>query len=154
MFVRVMTGAGARAIGKELEREGVIRSALQFVVWTRVLDAEERLQAGEYRLHPGMAPPAIVWLIKNGRVAAPGLTIPEGYNLMQIAETLSVRGLANKEEFLALANASANVLDEQDVFQPPNNSLEGYLFPDTYRIAPGTQAVDILRLMLDRTRAK
>jgi UPF0755 protein len=154
VFVRVETGTRARAIGEVLRSEGLVRSPLQFVIWARALGAEGQLQAGEYRLHPGMTPPTIVWWMKTGRVASPGVTIPEGYSLVQIADALAARGLVEREEFLALAHDAPAVLGEDSVFVPPTSSLEGYLYPDTYRIAPGTPPAAILRLMAARTAAK
>jgi UPF0755 protein len=154
VFVRVETGTGARAIGGLLRSEGLIRSPLQFVIWARALGAEGQLQAGEYRLHAGMTPPAIVWQMKTGRVASPGVTIPEGYNLEQIADALAAAGLVEKEAFLALARDASTVLGEDSVLAPPTYSLEGYLYPDTYRIAPGTTPAAILHLMTDRMVAK
>lgn len=153
-YVRVAAGAGARTIGKTLTEEGIIRSATQFVVWTRVLRAEGQLQAGEYKLHAGMMPAQVVWRIKTGQVASMGITIPEGYSLAQIAEVLAVADLVDKEEFLAVvSDATALYAEWEDPcspVRPPTGSLEGYLFPDTYRIAPGTSPSAIARLMVNR----
>jgi UPF0755 protein len=150
VYVRVAAGAGARTIGKTLAQEGIIRSGFHFVLWTKVLGAEGQLQAGEYKLHPGMTPLGVVWRIKNGRVASPGVTIPEGLDVRQIAAVLATAGLADEAEFLTLAHDAATVLEGSGLPLPPTNSLEGYLFPDTYRIAPGTPVGDILRLMVRR----
>jgi cell division protein YceG involved in septum cleavage len=65
VYVRVAAGAGARTIGKTLAQEGIIRSGFHFVLWTKVLGAEGQLQAGEYKLHPGMTPLGVVWRIKK-----------------------------------------------------------------------------------------
>jgi UPF0755 protein len=151
VLFRVTTGSGARVIGRQLQEQGIIRSARVFGLWVRLFGAQGSLKAGEYRLHPGLFPYQIVLDIKQGRVATSGVTIPEGYRLTQIADTLAAVGLVDREEFLALAQNSAAVLPEGSVFNPPNGSLEGYLFPDTYRIAHGTPVIDIIRLMLKRT---
>lgn len=152
--VRVTTGSSTRAIARQLAAQGVVRSAEHFLLWVRLLSADGRLQAGDYLLSPGMTPPAIVAVIRDGRVAGKGVTIPEGYTVAQIADLLERLKLAEREKFLAAAADPALVLGEDSPFEIPNPSLEGYLFPDTYRIAPGTPEVDILRLMVRRTAEK
>lgn len=154
VYVRVETGSGARKIGRDLVEQGVLRSADVFALWTRLLGAQGRLQAGEYKVRPGMTPPVIVWQMKKGRVASAGITIPEGFNLTQIAETLANARLVDKDEFLTLARHATSLLAGDTRFAPPTASLEGYLFPDTYRIAPGTPVAEILHIMLNRTAEK
>jgi UPF0755 protein len=153
VYVRVTAGAGARTIGNELAQKRLVRSGFHFVLWTKILGAEGRLQAGEYMLHPGMTPFDIVRRIKDGQVASPGITIPEGFDLRQISAALATAGLVDENQFLAAANDAASVLEGTGLAVPPNNSLEGYLFPDTYRIAPGTPVQDILRTMVVRMNA-
>lgn len=150
ILFRVTTGSGARVIGRQLQEQGLIRSATVFNLWVRLFGAQGGLKAGEYRLHPGLFPHRIVLDIKQGKTATSGITIPEGYRLTQIADTLAGAGLVDREDFLALAHDSSVVLPENSVFDPPTKSLEGYLFPDTYRIAHGMPAIDILRMMLKR----
>ncbi len=149
--VRVVTGSGTRTIGRELERLHVIRSAECFVVWARLLGAEGRLQAGVYALSPSLPPPIVVLHLKQGQGAQQGVTIPEGFDLAQIAAALTDAGLADGAAFLTLAGDPQAVLADMDLsFPVPGASLEGYLFPDTYRIAPGTATRTILRTMVAR----
>ncbi|NLN19923.1 MAG: endolytic transglycosylase MltG [Firmicutes bacterium] len=154
VYVRVTAGAGARTIGRDLAQKRLVRSEFHFILWTRILGAEGKLQAGEYKLHPGMTPFEIVSRLKDGRVASRGITIPEGFDLRQISAVLAAAGLVEEDEFLAAANDAAGVLEGTGRAVPPNNSLEGYLFPDTYRIAPGTPVREILRMMVNRMYEK
>ncbi len=148
--VRVASGAGTRAIARQLEQENVIRSADQFVVWARLLGAEGKLQAGFYSLPPSWSPPFIVLHIKNGSVANQGIIIPEGYNLQQIADALAQADLVDKESFMAMATDPKSLPELELDYPLPGPTLEGYLFPDTYKIAPGTPVHTILRMMLLR----
>ena len=105
---------------------------------------DRRILAGEYALHAGMRPTEILRELHNGHVVLYPVTIPEGYTVAQIADLLEQKGLVDKAKFLWLAHDRDFIRTlELDVA-----GLEGYLFPNTYRIARHTKTKDIISTMV------
>jgi UPF0755 protein len=144
--VRIPQGASAGAIGRILARDDVIRSSLGFRFLARITGKGSRLKPGAYRLNSSMSPVEALTKIANGDVSARWVTFPEGFTVKQIADRLAAEGLANEDRFLELALYGGSSFTTG--FRHPGNSLEGYLFPDTYLIAPGTTEEAIIREML------
>jgi UPF0755 protein len=127
--VRIAKGASLRYVAHKLKERGLIRSETAFRLiarrsWTKV-------RQGEYRFQPPINPLRILDKLVKGQVEAYWVTVPEGFTLQQIASLLAERQLATKNDFLTAASA-ASQLDTE--FPKPTGSLEGYLFPDTYRL--------------------
>lgn len=144
-LVRVQPGMSARQIGQKLERMGIIRSASAFEWIVRFKGWSSRLQPGSYEFSPSMPPQEVARLIAEGKVATSWVTIPEGYTLRQIAQLMEQKGIAPAEEFLRLAT------QEGDTFRasfPLPKNLEGYLFPNTYRLPQGTGARSAIQAMV------
>jgi len=146
-FVNVAPGSSAAAIGRELEATGVVRSryAFDLVRWLR----RSTLEAGVYRFdHP--APVTEVYArIARGDVFTLALTVPEGANIFDIATRVEQAGLGTRQNFLDAAVSQTNLVADLD---PGAKTLEGYLFPDTYRFAPTVSAVQMVTAMVRRFR--
>jgi len=134
-LIRVAPGMTARQIGQKLQQQGIVRQAWAFEWVVRLKGWSGRLQPGTYELRPSMSPSQIARLIAEGRVATSWVTIPEGFTVRQIAQLLQERGIADREEFLRLATQEGDTFLAS--FPLPKN-LEGYLFPNTYRLPRGT----------------
>ena len=138
-FVEVAPGSSAARIGQQLEAAGIVRSRYAFDLlrwWKR-----GTLRAGEYRFdHP--APVTEVYArIARGDVFTKAVTIPEGANIFDIAARLEQAGFGTRQDFLDAAVKQAGLVADLD---PGAKSLEGYLFPDTYRFRPqGTAGADL-----------
>ena len=147
-LVDVTPGSSAVAIGRKLEAAGVVRSryAFDLVRWLR----RGRLRAGMYQFdHP--APVTEVYArIARGDVATIAVTVPEGANIFDIAARVEQAGFCMHQEFLAAAASQVWLIADLD---PGARSLEGYLFPDTYRFPPRTNAVQMVTVMVRRFRA-
>lgn len=143
----VEPGETAADIAQKLQQAGLITDADLFRMLVRYYDLANRLEAGEYELSPAMTMIEIAETLRHGRLREMTITIPEGWRLEQIAEYLEERGIASKAEFLDLASRD---WPEFTFLQgrPAGASLEGYLFPDTYRIGPSYGAREIISLML------
>lgn len=146
-FVNVAPGSSAAAIGRKLEAAGVVRSryAFDLVRWLR----HGTLQAGVYRFdHP--APVTEVYArIARGDVFTLTLTVPEGANVFDIAARVEQAGLGTRQNFLAAVVSQTGLVADID---PRAASLEGYLFPDTYRFSPTATAAQIAAAMVRRFR--
>lgn len=113
-YFEVEIGQSTYAIGRQLEKEGFIRSAFAFFLTSKIEDRGV-LQAGSYKLSPSMGTGEIVDKIRKGKVDAFSVTIPEGYRVLQIAKVLQEKGQVDVTKFIAAATGT-----------------EGTLFPDTY----------------------
>lgn len=147
-LVNVTPGSSVMAIGRKLETAGVVRSRYAFDVlrWVR----RGRLQAGVYEFnHP--APVTEVYArIARGDVVTVSLTVPEGANVFDIAARVAQAGLGTRQEFMDAAASQTRLIADLD---PGATSLEGYLFPDTYRFPPTATAVQMVTAMVKRFRA-
>lgn len=146
-LVVIPAHSSVNQIGRTLENNGVIRSRYAFLVVARV--QRGTLKAGVYRFdHP--APMLTVYeRLRAGDVYTIALTIPEGYNIFDIAAAVQRAGLATQDAFLAAETQDTALIRD---LSPNATSLEGYLFPDTYKLAPNLTPKQILGEMVDHFR--
>jgi UPF0755 protein len=146
-FVDIQRGTSRSGIANLLENEGVIRNHLAFEVYAR-LHGRQPLQAGEYLFDRPLTPRDVFWTIARGRVYVHTVTVPEGWTMFDIAGALEREGLCRREEFLAAAHDASLVRD----IAPNAQSLEGFLFPETYEFTKHTTAEQIAAAMIARFR--
>ncbi len=147
-LVMVEEGTTVRDLGRRLEDLGVIRSALLFELWLRARGDAGRIQAGTYRLTGDRPLPAIIDMLVEGETALVEVTVPEGLRMEQIAGIVARSLGADSAAFVAAATDST-LADSLGVSAP---TLEGYLFPETYRVDPSTTAREMARIMADQFR--
>ena len=141
-------GATFREVARILEREGLVRSSTAFTLFARISGLDRAVRSGPYALRPGTAWSEILRHLTQGRVLTETLTIPEGFRLTQMAPRIGeVTGL---EPDSVLHRITADSVAER--WEVPGPGLEGYLFPDTYRIARGAPLGTVLRVMVERYR--
>jgi len=133
VLFEVPSGAGLARVAADLEEAGLVRDARAFTWLARLRGEGGRLHAGEYALSPVDSSREILATLVAGRVKTWEVVLPEGLRARQVAARLEEAGLADAEAFLELAldPASAEALG---VAGP---TLEGYLFPETYRLPRG-----------------
>jgi UPF0755 protein len=141
----VRDGDTLAAVATRLERAGVIRSALLFRLRARGAGRDRHLQPGEYRFAAPLGTPELLELLASGG-AHPEVTIPEGFTVRDVAALLARDGYGSAESFLCVA-ADPEFLLAAGV---PGPQLEGFLFPDTYRLTPVMSPSEILGLMVRR----
>lgn len=146
-FVQFNRGEGTPAMGRALEDAGVIRYRWQFWL-ARVLNLRATLQAGEYRFTKPASVLEVFSRIARGDVYFFDVTIPEGSNMFDIARLLEAEGAMTAQDFLDAAADPAPIRD----LDPHAPSLEGYLFPATYRLSHSTSAADLCRMMTAQFR--
>ena len=147
-FVEVLPGSSTMRIARQLEEAGIIRSQYAFYA-ERWLQQHGTLKAGDYKFdHP--APVSEVYdRIRRGDTYAIAVTIPEGSNMFDIAARLEQAGFGPAASFINVARQESGLLSDID---PQAKTLEGYLFPDTYKIGPKEQMPQIAALMVKRFR--
>jgi UPF0755 protein len=149
-FVEITPGTGASAIATRMEKAGIIRSRYGFDLLR--LRKGGTLKAGEYRFdHPAPISEVYARLVQ-GDVYTQALTIPEGYNIFDIAAAVETAGFGKRDDFLAAERRYTELIAD---LLPPGahpDSLEGYLFPDTYRFSRHATPLQILTAMVRRFR--
>ena len=143
--VEIPEGYGTNAIGELLEEKGVIASALKFKLYNRLSGNGVVLNAGTYTLSPSMDLPAIFEKLSSYDVDTMSFTIPEGLTLEQTAMRLADQGLGYYETFMgAIEEGNYNYAWLE------NNSLEGYLLPNTYMVPQGYNEEQIIDFLLEQ----
>ena len=148
VLVNIPPGRSAHQIGEILARKHLVRSPLSFVFASRIDGLSGRMHAGHYELSPAMPPRQIAAQMALGETAQGVVTVPEGYTVRQIAHLLAGHHLADEAQFLALAQTGGRTFHVQG-WTPPDENLEGYLFPDTYTVPKGSGPRDVIQLMLE-----
>ena len=148
--VHVRPGMSFAQILVLLEKSALIRNPRLFHLQARLRGGAKSIQAGVYELKASMPPREIYRRLSEGRVARRTFTIPEGYNVREIARTIRLAGLADEAEILGLSR-DTSFLKELDI---PAASIEGYPFPDTYHFPVGASAKKILGVMVRTMRKK
>lgn len=151
--LEITAGTAAGTIGTKLEEKGLIRSDRAWKIYTYWLQYKEEknidYKAGKYQLSPTEKLPEIAATIRKGEVELVDFTIPEGWKIEQMAAHFESRGFFPAEEFIA---ATKQIPRHKYSWLPENiPHLEGFLYPDTYKIARERQTPEeIINVMLDR----
>ena len=149
----VQPGWGSTKISQELKKEGLISSSFvfQFYVWQQGI--KSKLQDGEYFLANNLSIKEIAQILSRGAGVTKEITLTfiEGWNNQEIADYLAQKGIAENKNFFAVVQKKADFWDEYDFLsdKPGDLDLEGYLFPDTYRVYHDASLTDIVKKMLD-----
>jgi UPF0755 protein len=147
--ILVTSGSSTRRIGEQLAAAGLIRGPQALVVAALVRGAAGRLRHGEYGLTPAQSALEIVDVLARGEGIRHRVTIPEGYTVRQIADGFGAAGLVDRERFIELALRRARSFGHPVLANLPVDSLEGYLFPDTYALPRGLGEAAVLKHLLD-----
>jgi UPF0755 protein len=147
-FVVIARGATSYEIARQLEREGVVSHWAWFLSYMKTVKRYHHLQAGEYRFDVPVSIPQVAHKLIRGLIFYHEITIPEGYSLFDISELLELNGFATPEAFWSAA-AQVELISDM---APGLKNLEGFLFPDTYRLSRGTTPDEIIRQMVERFR--
>ena len=146
-FIDIAPGSSTTRIAQQLESAGIIRSQFAFDLWRWI--RKGKLKAGEYRFdHP--TPLTDVYdRIARGDVYTVTVTVPEGASIFEVAARLEQAGIATRKEFLEQQAKLAGLVAD---FDPKAKTLEGYLFPDTYRFPRKTTPAQVAAAMVRRFR--
>ncbi len=140
-------GTSTSAMAAELAESGVVRYPWQFML-ARILHPSALLQAGEYQFSHSDTTWNVFSRIQRGDVFFYELTVPEGSNLFDIAASLKQFDFLKTDDFLRAARDPALIHD----LAPQAPTLEGYLFPSTYRLTRRTTARELCQMMTDLFR--
>ena len=147
-FILLRPGWSSRHIAQALQRDGIIRSATAFLM-VHYVKGQGSLKAGEYKFEDPANALQVRERVLRGDVFARTVVVPEGFNIYDIAAVVEQAGLGTAADFLAVAKNDLHLLRDID---PQAQSLEGYLFPDTYQFTRIDTAQDIAAAMVHRFR--
>lgn len=150
----VQSGETLKAVADRLKAQGLVSSPWMFELFAKLSDQAARVQAGQFRLKPGMSFSDLMNALANATAQDVEVTIPEGYSAAQIGETVraAIPSISEKDWAEAVGPHSP-ALEDADLARalPPELSkrgLEGFLFPDTYRFHPNAAAKDVVHTLL------
>jgi UPF0755 protein len=170
----VSSGKTAKDIAKELENSGLITNKLFFMIYfkniSKKLNEPPTIKAGQYLISTKLNIPKITQLLIDGEINAnqASITIPEGYNVLQIAQLLEKKEIIKKDDFLSFASNyyPATIKEKEqslikfmncdsgEALCELNFPAEGYLFPDTYYLKKGEDAVNVANKFVDNFNKK
>jgi UPF0755 protein len=131
VFVMLRPGFSTRRIAAELKANGIIRSEDAFILW-HYLHRRRSLKAGEYMFDKSRNVIEVHKRLARGEVYFRTVVVPEGFTMFDIARAIEAAGLGSSEDFLKVARSDTDLIAD---LAPGAQSLEGYLFPDTYQFS-------------------
>jgi UPF0755 protein len=147
----IASGSSAQSIGKELAAKKLIKSEFAWKLWTSVFSRQSKgAKSGSYQISPSQSLPDVANKIWNGKVTEVSFTVTEGSNIKKMAQYFQ----DNKKYFTAAEFMAATQQIPRDKFPwlPTGiKDLEGFLFPDTYKIPKeGITAKSVVHQMLQQ----
>jgi UPF0755 protein len=144
-FVDIAPGTSTLDMGRQLKQAGILRTGYELEALR--LSRGGTLKAGEYRFDHPATPMEIYDRLHRGDVYTIALVIPEGYNIFDIASAVQAAGLGSSTSFLTAERAHTELISP---WSPHAPSLEGFLFPDTYKFNHHSTDVQMLGAMVKR----
>jgi len=150
MEFEIKRGTTFRQVVDSLAQRGFVRDKWIFFLLGRSTGIDRKIKAGYYSLWGTMTPLEIFNAIRSGKIIEYEITVVPGDSLREVGEKFSALSMTEGEEFQRLC-MNREFLDSLDVDAP---SLEGYLFPETYRFPKGLEMKEALSIMVNRLREK
>jgi UPF0755 protein len=148
--VEIPAHRGALEVARMLDDAGVIRSRSGFLLLTLMRGSIRSLKAGEYELPRGASTRTVVIMLEAGQVRQHLVVFREGSTVAELARQIAAERLANFEEVMRAAK-DQRLLKMVDI---RGDSVEGYLYPDSYQLVKGMTAEEILTRMVSRMRER
>ena len=143
--VEIKPGMTLKQVAHFLADKELLSEPSTFMLYTYLQGEQNHIQAGEYRFSPSMPPRDILEALTSGMAVLYTVTIPEGYRITDIADLLEAKGLVDKPAFIE-ATRNRELLESLHI---SSGSLEGYLYPETYKFSKAGGARRIVQTLLD-----
>ena len=145
----VASGESGMAIARKLSQAGIIRSEWFFRLMMKLRQAENTTRSGIYQIESIMTGTDIIELLNTGPQLLARLVIPEGKTLHQVATLIENAGISSVDSILDAAH-DTSLLQRLEI---PADTLEGYLFPDTYFFVTDSPAEEVLEHIVQNFRS-
>src|SRR5215467_12515435 len=150
LIVEIPAHLSLPSIAERLWRSGAIRSPEAFVALSLAHGSYRTLRAGEYEIPAGATTTHVLRVLESGHVRQHVVLHREGDTVAELGRALEREGLASAADVARVA-VDPTFLSTHGIQGP---SVEGYLFPDTYRLVRGMTAEQILSRMVQRLDQK
>lgn len=147
IIFEVEPGLSLSQISNKLQENQLIRHAQIFQWYARLRGQGTQIKVGEYSLSQSMNPDQILYLMASGKSIARTITVAEGLNIYDIALLFEKNKICSQDEFLNLVQDTTFI---QIMLGEPATSLEGYLFPETYKYTKYEGVRSIVTQMVKR----
>lgn len=148
ILVQIPEGSSTKKIASLLRERGVIRSKTAFLLQAKLSGKAASFQAGTYAVRRSMNAGALIRLIASGKTAGNTFTLTEGMPLYKIAAMLSKEGIMTEQAFYHEVEHGSFEYEFMSSLPKGSDRLEGYLYPDTYRVDPEATPHEIINQML------
>ncbi len=146
ILLEIKRGEKVSDIAQSLKENQIIRKKWPFILGYKIFYASQTLKAGEYKFHLPLSPKQVLKIIIQGKIYLHPVTIPEGLTLKEIGRYLASHHLVTEKDFMeAASNPQPIAAWDKEAF-----NLEGYLFPDTYRLPKGITTSQIVKAMVSQ----
>lgn len=146
--VTVAEGEPFARVADDLVQRGLIRRSWPLKFFARATSSDRKIHRGTYEFVRGAKPVDMLRALVDGHILSVKVTIPEGFNMWQVAAAFKSAGVDSTAMMTAIRNP-----DLVRALQIPTTTVEGYLYPDTYLVPFGSNADDIVAMMLTRYHA-
>lgn len=138
---QITEGESFTSVALRLEAKQLIPSAFFLQLYSRVNQSDTSIQKGNYLIPEQLTPVQLVAFLSSGQQNLVRVTIPEGKTLRQVANILEESAVVSASDFLSAAEDHDLVAS----FGIPADTVEGYIFPDTYLFSEGYPADQVVR---------
>lgn len=149
--VEIARGESAAQVAARLEEKGIVRSARVMLLMARMQDLDRAFRHGEHLFEGPLTPEQVLRELCTDPQPTVRVTIPEGLTWLEIGKLLEDQGIVSARSYYA-AVCNPELLTRAGA-SPEANCAEGFLYPDTYNLAPDMSANEIARLQIERFRS-
>ena len=146
----VRWGASLGSVAQELEAQGVVRSADQFKLTAKLFGKTQKLRVGRFSLHKGSSNHQALWALLEGPQSFIDLTLPRGYDSRRFAGIIAAQLQLDSTRIMELVRDPAFIV-AQGIDAP---TLEGYLYPETYRLTFGMKEEQVLQMLVQQFKSQ
>lgn len=147
VIFEVAPGETVTSVANDLQAKNLVRNASIFLFYSRFTNQSSKVKVGEYSLNKSMTPDEILGVLVSGKSIARTLTVVEGLTIFDIGTIFEKSGIGTRQEFFALIQDKAFI---KSLLGEELNSLEGYLFPETYKFTKFETMKSIVSQMVRR----
>lgn len=154
VIYEVTPGRSFVDIASDLQSHGVIRNSKFFNIFARITGGRSKIKAGEYEFKTTMLPATVLSVLTSGKSVFRKFTVAEGLSIFEIAELYEKQGFGTASSFLQTVSDPKLIQDllkspaGSGVIDEPIETLEGYLFPETYQITKYTSTKELVTNMV------
>lgn len=145
IIYEVTQGKSFMAVARDLETSGIIVNAKMFSIYAKFSNMRSQMKAGEYLFRTNMNPDEVLNVLISGKSIERKITIPEGLNIYEISQLLDEQKIVKEKDFLRLIKDQKFI---ESLLGEKLESLEGYLYPETYLFTKFTTAEELIGKMV------